>query len=434
MQAEEVEEAEEATPIRNEDYASAESRPPTVKGGGDEEEEEDDDEEEDDRRARVLEASLAAQEASMEASMAAQREDIEALRKRAKQAKEKAKMNRENMLAAEEAQTAASIAPISWIASPEEKATVTDAFSRLDLDGDGVITREEWEAASGVEPNEEGEGHEIILPLPIPVADVKTMIETESLLTLEELENIHEKRKDDQKKAERAQMLVNRVAEQKGQEIVMSLVGEVRSLEDVSEMLDVVERFCDGHGVSTAEVSEEEETPVTPSPPLPLSGWLWKKAGGGNKETFSLGGRNWNRRWFTLNNGVLSYFEDPSEKIQKGFTKGAGKPIWSGDLRSKGDLKCDSKWDGSKKRSVLQVAFKSRILTVGSSLTETEKARREEAAVLRSWEQSLLKHHSWVNRAARMSMPRPNAVIVSDGEIVEGGISGALSTAHLKKE
>jgi len=93
---------------------------------------------------------------------------------------------------------------------------------------------------------------------PIADADVKTMLETESLLTLEELEKI-QKGKDDQKKADRAQMLVNRVAEQKGQEIVMSLVGEVRSLEDVSEMLDVVERFCDGHGVSTAEVDENTE-------------------------------------------------------------------------------------------------------------------------------------------------------------------------------
>ena len=92
------------------------------------------------------------------------------------------------------------------------------------------------------------------------------------------------------------------------------------------------------------------------------------------------------------------------------FTKGSGKPLRSGDLNSAlstGELKCDSKWDGSKKRTVLHVHFTTRLLTVGSSMTETDKARREEAAVLRSWEQSLLMHHAWAyNRAAQTPLEK----------------------------
>jgi len=40
-------------------------------------------------------------------------------------------------------------------------------------------------------------------------------------------------------------------------------------------------------------------------------------------------------------------------------------------------------------------------------MTETDKARREEAAVLRSWEQSLLMHHAWAyNRAAQTPLEK----------------------------
>ena len=127
-----------------------------------------------------------------------------------------------------------------------------------------------------------------------------------------------------------------------------------------------------------------------------------------------------------------------------------GKPIWTGDLRKcpvqpgtehdKGGLQCSSGWDAAKKRTVLNVAFKDRVLTLGSSQTETEQGRREEAAVLRSWEESLVSHHKWVQRPGILSHrgespsnteqnQRPKAVIVQDGQLTDAG-----EQSHLKKD
>lgn len=310
-------------------------------------EEEKEEEIEEERRARQLEEMLVAQEAAM----AAQREEVAALRERAIQAKQKAKRDREKMLASEAAAASAAV-------DSEAKATATDAFSAIDLDGDGLITREEWAAAH----NAALEAGELVIPSP---------------------------------------------------------------------------------------QAEEMTLVPTPSPPTPMSGWLWKKAGGGKKESFSLAGRNWNRRWFTLDNGLFSYFEDPAEgglKRHAGFTKGAGKPIWSGDLRTApsqvnedGSLKSETVWDDAKKRTILQIGFKNRVLTMGSSSTQTEKAKREEAAVLRTWEESIQAHHRWLNRdkikketskqQQQQETQRPRAAVVKDGKIVAGD-----APTHLKKD
>ena len=85
-----------------------------------------------------------------------------------------------------------------------------------------------------------------------------------------------------------------------------------------------------------------------------LCGWLWKKAGGRDTASIStiIGGRNWQRRWFVLEEGVLSYYTDhladykctlgievttaykfTEDRGHKKFTPGQGKPIWTGDLK-----------------------------------------------------------------------------------------------------
>jgi hypothetical protein len=90
---------------------------------------------------------------------------------------------------------------------------------------------------------------------PIPDAEVAHVIKTQSLLTPEELEKIAQDKADEQK-VERLKMLVARVGQQKGQELVMQLAQQVNGMEDPSAALAAVEEFCTNHDVSVADEDE----------------------------------------------------------------------------------------------------------------------------------------------------------------------------------
>jgi len=136
-------------------------------------------------------------------------------------------------------------------------------------------------------------------------------------------------------------------------------------------------------------------------PPGGISGWLYKKAGGGKEEksvfSFSgLTGNNWKRRWFTLKDAVFGYYEAPVAEGEKGFTRGKGKAIWMGDLThavaQEGKLAASSYYNTQKKRTVLNVNFHDRILTLGTAPGEQNQA---DLGVLAAWEEALAKHHVW---------------------------------------
>jgi len=156
---------------------------------------------------------------------------------------------------------------------------------------------------------------------------------------------------------------------------------------------------------TSKEEEEEEEEETMPS----LSGWLWKKAGGGKESSSSmfsgLTGRNWKRRWFSLERGVFGYWEEPttdkgegSSGGRGGFIRGSGLALWSGDLRDAGtgvdgSLRAHSGYDPSRKRAVLSVGFGDRLLTLGTPPGEQNAA---DLSVLAAWEEALNKHHAAV--------------------------------------
>ena len=96
--------------------------------------------------------------------------------------------------------------------------------------------------------------------------------------------------------------------------------------------------------------------------------------------------RNWKRRWFTLKEGHLSYFEAPERKEGSGFTRGSGKPLWSASLKTAlteatGTLRCAQQYRaGGNRRLVTNLEFRDRTLTIG-----TAPGEQNEQAPLPLW-------------------------------------------------
>jgi len=153
--------------------------------------------------------------------------------------------------------------------------------------------------------------------------------------------------------------------------------------------------------------------------PMAISGWLWKKAGGDpDRASRSLSpvGRNWKRRWFTLEHGRLAYFERPmarkpdqsaagsgggTEEIPT-FESGGGTALWEGELQKakvkrEGKLDIQGRHDVSKRRMVLDIRFEGRTLTVGTAPGEQTE---QDTLVLEAWKRNLEKHHAWHATAA----------------------------------
>ena len=155
------------------------------------------------------------------------------------------------------------------------------------------------------------------------------------------------------------------------------------------------------HGMITPRVMEEPDAEVE-DVPAGISGYLWKKAGGeAGGGSFRLTGRNWKRRWFTLQKGVFAYYAGPrpQSKGEKGFTEGEGKPIWVGSLKTalknaSGGLQCSSGYNG--KRTILEVAFRDRVLTMGTAPGDQNKSDKD---VLEFWQNTLIAHHRYANAA-----------------------------------
>ena len=122
---------------------------------------------------------------------------------------------------------------------------------------------------------------------------------------------------------------------------------------------------------------------------------------------FSLTGRNWKRRWFTLQDGVFRYFEEPMGSGFSGFVPGKGKALWVGDLREAGKgedgkLKASSGYDSNRQRAVLSVSFGDRLLTLGTAPGEQNAA---DLGVLATWEAALEEHYKAVAPAVAVQLP-----------------------------
>lgn len=156
-------------------------------------------------------------------------------------------------------------------------------------------------------------------------------------------------------------------------------------------------------GQTSGRITPRERASSNVSAPADTAGWLWKKAGGGDKAgtSFSLTGRNWKKRWFTLKGSILAYYEHASGPDGK-FMAGQGKPLWSGDLRvakvtPAGDLLANLKYEDAKNRTVLEVNFKDRLLRLGTSPGDQNQSDR---TVLQYWHEALNKHHKFVTSAS----------------------------------
>ena len=166
-----------------------------------------------------------------------------------------------------------------------------------------------------------------------------------------------------------------------------------------AQELEAVPGHSHGGITPLRERPSEDPQVEADAKPKALSGWLWKKAGGGKDSgsMFSLTGRNWKRRWFTLQDGVFRYFEEPMGSGFSGFVPGKGKALWVGDLREAGKgedgkLKASSGYDSNRQRAVLSVSFGDRLLTLGTAPGEQNPA---DMGVLAAWEAALEEHHRW---------------------------------------
>jgi len=220
-------------------------------------------------------------------------------------------------------------------------------FEDMDANGDGFISREEWNAAAAA-----------------PAIEIEVIPPVEEVVVEETVE-------------EGGNFL---------EEVAEAVVEAVEEVEVVQK--EVVE-----------EVAEE----ATRGPEyVTKSGWLYKKGGGfgeGGRSSSprSVTRRSWKRRWFVLDGPVLKYFSgvtNPGASVDTLKGKDMG---WQGDLRTAktnpdGSLAISSTIEqGSNNRHMLEIHFRDRTLKIGTS-PDTPSA--EGLAVMKMWAGALREHHA----------------------------------------
>lgn len=151
-------------------------------------------------------------------------------------------------------------------------------------------------------------------------------------------------------------------------------------------------------------------------------GWLFKKAGGGEKSSWSplrgkvTGSRsNWKRRWFRLEGSELCYY--PNEpKTEQARARDA---LYRGDLKQaqvdrNGELKLEVQWSSKSKRYVMEVPFQDRKLKMG---TEASEGRPKGSSGMQRRENASTPASSQVEQA------REKAKQVEDARRAGGGIA-----------
>ena len=151
-------------------------------------------------------------------------------------------------------------------------------------------------------------------------------------------------------------------------------------------------------------------------------GWLFKKAGGGEKSSWSplrgkvTGSRsNWKRRWFRLEGTELCYY--PNEpKTAQARKRDA---LYRGDLKHAqvdrhGELQLEVQWSSKSKRYVMEVPFKDRKLKMG---TEAGEGRPKGSSGMQRRQNASTPASSQVEQA------REKAKQVEDARLAGGGIA-----------
>ena len=184
-------------------------------------------------------------------------------------------------------------------------------------------------------------------------------------------------------------------------EAVNALIEKAKGRVTPSEEKEEEEGHSHGHITPRISSPDVQYSPRSIAPPADTSGWLWKKAGGNAEGTpkstsFSLTGRNWKKRWFTLKGPILSYYENASGPDGK-FAPGQGTPLWQGDLKkaktnNSGELLASLRFEPHKNRTVLMISFVDRLLKLGTAPGEQNQSDR---VVLQYWHEAIIKHHQF---------------------------------------
>jgi len=121
--------------------------------------------------------------------------------------------------------------------------------------------------------------------------------------------------------------------------------------------------------------------------PKSTQGWLWKKAGGKKDASItSPGRRNWNRRFFSLKEGVLSYFEGANKPVAMTQPLFTGS-VWNAKLPEK------VVWDPNRNRFVIMVVFQERNLMIGTD--DSDGATADSLSVMETWLEEMIFHQEY---------------------------------------